>query len=488
MSVIIKFLGFLGLLPSLMGFGAKSITPKRVIVPPAPVYQTLSLNYLYNVTISAGGNGYYKYTPTSDFYFVVETFGSYDTMLRVENTGTGTIVDDDSGRGLNAKIWFKGVAGQTIYIYTKFYSNSVSGSFNLQLRQQYFDMFAYDDSEGNSTIPDLNTPYNKFKDIFKSNKYENQSAEHALSMDERNLERINSEIMFFSGHGYKNSSTEMGFGVVFKEGDITTSTSLNMDETRVAMWSACYSANSTNSSDISIAEYSVNCGSKSAVGFKSEVSFSSARTFTNRFFTKLSTGATVNDSCKYASNGILWPWDNAKKYTIFGDSGIVITNSTTSNGTFNPNMLLRQSVTDINNNYDDLESERYKKFLLDKDEYRYYETINGFLTNSIVDVKYEKEVIISINDMRTPTDIVMPINIAEDKISVDNIINQSIQSNYEICNKNIIYYSFDDGMHPILVLDVLFSDSKSVFSENYAVDLFSGLQIDYCKINEISCM
>jgi hypothetical protein len=277
----------------------------------------------------------------------------------------------------------------------------------------------------------------------------------------------------------------MGFGVAFKSGGITTSTQLNMDETRVAMWSACYSANSTNSSNISIAEYSVNCGSRSAIGFKYEVSFSSSRKFTNRFFTKLSTGATVSDSCKYASNGILWPWDNAKKYTIFGDSGIVITNSTTSNGTFYPKMILENSALYNNDYYINLENEHYKKFLLSEGEYRYHETINGILTNSIIDIKYENDKIIFVNDMRKSTDTILPMNIRGEKIILDRIINQNIQSDYKISNKNIVYYSFDDGMHPILIADVSFYDSKRIFSNSYAVDLFNGLQIDYYDINEI---
>ncbi len=134
-------------------------------------------------------------------------------------------------------------------------------------------MFAYDDNKGNSTISDLNTLYEKLKSMFEVIKHENKSSSDALSLDDRDLSKINSEIMFFSGHGYKNSPTEKGFGVAFKTGGITTNTTINMDRTKVAMWSACYSANSTNSKNLSIAEYAVKNGAKASVCFTESIFF-----------------------------------------------------------------------------------------------------------------------------------------------------------------------------------------------------------------------
>lgn len=143
-------------------------------------YKRIYLNMKNNVSLSPGEIGYFTYTPESDFYFVVETYGSFDTKIQVSNTSSGTIIDDDSGTSLNAKVEFKGVQGKPIYIATKLYNSTISGNFSIQLRKQRVSMFAYDDSEGNSTIPDLNTPYNKLNPMFEVIKYENTSSSDAL--------------------------------------------------------------------------------------------------------------------------------------------------------------------------------------------------------------------------------------------------------------------------------------------------------------------
>lgn len=110
-----------------------------------------------NVSLSPDEIGYFTYTPESDFYFVVETYGSFDTKIQVSNTSSGTIIDDDSNTSLNAKVAFKGVQGKPIYIATKLYNSTISGNFSIQLRKQRASMFAYDDSEGNSRFIDKYT-------------------------------------------------------------------------------------------------------------------------------------------------------------------------------------------------------------------------------------------------------------------------------------------------------------------------------------------
>ncbi|MDE6407580.1 MAG: CHAT domain-containing protein, partial [Anaeroplasmataceae bacterium] len=316
-------------------------------------YTRIYLNVKNDVTLNSGEIAYFTYTPEADFYFVVETIGDYDTKLRVENTATGTIINDDSCGNLNAKVEFKGLQGKPVYISTKFFSSSTSGSFTLQLRKQRFSMFGYDDGHGHSTISDLKIPYNAFKSIFESIKYENGSSWEAFANDDRDLARINSEIMFFTGHGYKNDEDNKGFGVSFHTGGITTNDRfLNMKKTKVAMWAACYSANSTNPGNISIAEFSVRHGAQSAVGFSEAVEFSSSKTFTNRFFTKLASGATVKEAAKYGAEGLLWPWDNGKKYVIFGNEEMRVTDSSPTISSFS---MRNSNLSIIDNLGDDYE-------------------------------------------------------------------------------------------------------------------------------------
>lgn len=443
-------------------------------------YKRIYLNMKNNVSLSPGEIGYFTYTPESDFYFVVETYGSFDTKIQVSNTSSGTIIDDDSGTSLNAKVEFKGVQGKPIYIATKLYNSTISGNFSIQLRKQRVSMFAYDDSEGNSTIPDLNTPYNKLNPMFEVIKYENTSSSDALSTDDRDLAKINSEIMFFTGHGYKNSPTEKGFGVAFKTGGITTTTSINMDRTKVAMWAACYSANSTNSTNSSIAEYSVKKGAKAAVGFTESVTFSSSKTFTNRFFTKLSEGSTVKEAASYGASGLLWPWDNGKKYVIFGNESIRITDPTNSIITFNLKSINTNILTELNNDV----------FVVDIDQNskRYYEQIDGVLTNSFVDITYdENNKIIDVKDYRKNLNQFSSINNAfmNHSISRTISIDGTIYQLDDELSRNIVYVSLNNVMTPVEIITASYIRNGLTIEETSCINLTNGQKLDYSEINSL---
>lgn len=275
----------------------------------------LSLNEKRAVTINANEVKTFYFTPDSNQHYVVETFGDLDTKLRISNIPDGEIINDDYRGNRNASIWFKAERNREIKIEIKAYGKNY-GSTTLQVRKQRFSMFAYVDVDGNSTKKDLNTPFDKFCNLYDAIKYEDVTAYYARENDERNLSRLNSEIVFFSGHGYKNDENNKGFGISLHSNGaktgLNTSPPLNFDKTKVAMWSACYSANSTNSKNLSFAEYTVYCGARSAVGFLKSVTFSSARKFTNKFFTVLADGATVAEAASKGKGAIIWHRDNAK--------------------------------------------------------------------------------------------------------------------------------------------------------------------------------
>lgn len=444
-------------------------------------YNLLNLNVKYDVSISAGDIRYFMYTPESDAYFVVETYGSLDTKLHISNTYSGEISDDDSGEGLNARVEFRGVKGKTIYIATKLYSRNLSGNYLIQLRRQRASLFAYNDRKGNTTIPDLNTPSSKLSPMFETVRYENKSASDALSKDERDLTKINSEIMFFSGHGYKNSDTEKGFGVVFKNGDITTSTSVNMDRTKVAVWAACYSANSTNSKKISIAEYSVTKGAKSAIGFTESVSFSSSRTFTDRFFSKLSEGSTIKEAASYGSSGLVWPWDSAKKYVIFGDDSIRITDTTTSTSSFALRSVNANILTELDNNVYIID--------IDQNSKRYYEKINDILTNSFVDITYDKDSnIIDVKDYRKDLSRVGLINgsMASQSLLPNILIDGAIYQLDDELSRNIVYIDLNNVMTPVIIIVGTYINDGITIEYTRCINLTNGQELEYSEINSLS--
>ena len=443
-------------------------------------YTRVYLNEKKNISLSAGETRYFTYTPEGGYYFTVETYGSCDPKIKVWDIFNNSIIDDDSGLNRNAKIEFKGVQGQPIYIATKLFDPTASGNYSIQLRKQRISMFAYEDDNDNTTIPDLETPYNKFNEIFEAIKYENESAADALSNDNRDLAKINSEIMFFSGHGYKNSSTEKGFGVAFKKGGITTSTFLNMDRTKVAMWSACYSANSTNSDNISIAEYSVKNGAKSAIGFTESVSFSSSHTFTNRFFTKLSEGARVREAASYGAKGLLWPWDNAKKYTIFGDDDLTIASQSTSTASF--------SMPAVNTNILAELSDDVYVVDLDQTSKRYYERINNILTNSFVDVTYnESNEIIRIENYRKNVGVFMSINNIFRNKELPNHVSrgQNIYRLREETSRNIVYVSLNNVMTPVEITIGHYSNDEITIEETRCINLTNGRNLEYSELSSM---
>lgn len=442
-------------------------------------YTRIYLNMKNNVSLSAGQIKYFTYTPESDYYFVIETYGDCDTKIQVSDTASGTIIDDDSGVGLNAKVEFRGVQGQPIYISTKLYNSNLTGNYSIQLRKQRISMFAYDDDDGNSTIPDLSTPFNKFSPIFDAIKYENKSSSDALANDDRDLAKLNSEIMFFSGHGYKNDANNKGFGVAFKTGGITTNTYINMDRTKVAMWSACYSANSTNSENLSIAEYSVNCGAKSAVGFTESVTFSSSKTFTNRFFTKLSEGATVKAAATHGASGLFWPWDNGKKYVIFGNENLTVTSPTTSISTFSLTKVNRNILNELGSNVIVVNMDQTTK--------RYYETIEGIMSNSFVDITFDNDSIVDVKDYRKNIDTYLPINnLFINQLAANSIVigNETYTLDEE-CSRNVVYALVNNVMTPIEIITARYSHNDIVIEEPTCVNLSNGQKIDYSQINSL---
>lgn len=253
-----------------------------------------------------------------------------------------------------------------------------------------------------------------------------------------------------------------------------------MDRTKVAMWAACFSANSTNPGNLSIAEYSVNCGAKSAVGFTNSVTFSSSKTFTNRFFKKLATGASVLESAKHGAKGLLWPWDNAKDYVIFGDEDITVFDVTPSTSTFN----LRNINYNIVNELD----ETYISYQLEDNIVRYYKTINNYLTNSFVDLEYDKfGNLIAVEDYRKEASLIKPINenymeiIAPNNIDIDNKTFTIVS----IDSCNIIYYMIETEFIPIEIKMVTYKNEMEIIQVPICVNIFNGQVIDYSIINSI---
>ena len=438
------------------------------------------LNELKNVSVSSGSYQCYTYTPQTNQFFVVETFGNYDTKIKVTNTTTGTIIDDDSGVGNNARIYFQAIQNQTLYIYTQIWGYG-SATYQIQLRKQTFSMFAFNVPDDINTIPDLVSPYSSFSSIFDCKQYENVEASYALQNDERFLARVNSEIFFFSGHGTGNDSgsTQGGDVVFYNSTYISTSTNLNMSRAKVAMWSACFSANDHNTSFNSVANYSVQCGAISAVGFLYSVYPNSARTFTDWFFYCLSDGCTVTQSAADAASMLWNPWDNVRDYVVFGNGNVVVTDSTISNSSF-----YTGSKGSIN-----IPFENYICIKTGNIVERYYELINGCISNNLIDVYYDDGGrIISIKEHINDYSDILPQNTdvlkSEERIT-NNILLKRNYDSYEISNKHIVYYLIDKRMVPLMITSVNAKKGSYTSQAFVCINLSNGIEINYDSISTL---
>lgn len=431
-------------------------------------FEDVTLNEKILVYLSAGETKSFEFTVPDDKYYAIETtqYGSSmaDTYLSVSNLSTGNAYDDDGGVVFYSYIGFSNQGGRNITISVRLHSPGKSGRFYLQIRKQkavYYG-FDYDDI---STIEDLNKPYDAFSALYDSYKYENEIASHFYAVDERGCYRYNSEIMFFSGHG-----AESGAKVKFGKTDFPNSKLGDMNNVRVAVWSACYSANTENKYNTSFVNKSVACGAKSAIGFSDTVPVISARSFTNNLFKKLAEGYTVGAAAEYAAKQLILPWDNAKDYIMMGDSG---TKLTEPNYTKSPST---SSQNDIEANYYDLISNNEYVSYYIGDATRYYLTINGIITNQFVDVASKD----------APQAIVTQNYDVSDKITVLPILYKYDTLSTSTEEKHLVYVVKNNVATPVLISYVTITDENGATrSEVICRNLNNGENIDYGEINSI---
>lgn len=452
-----------------------SVNSLIVLADRRPQRDNISLNEVKTVTLYTNTQTYY-FTPDESCYYIIETFSNKPTHLKISNvSSTGNI----ESSGVNAMIEVKSIQSGQWKIYLQFVDKNESegGEVSIQIRKHTLSMFGYSDGS-NSSLPDLQVPSEKFNNLYHIVKYENCPSNVATELDTRGLSALNSEITFFTGHGYNDGSGIVFYNAGNFSGDITIDTSINMDKTKIAMWSACYSAKSDNSFNMSFAEYSVRCGAQAAVGFEEAVSFSSAKTFTDKFFTMLSEGATVNEAAEKGAAAVIWAWDSVKNYLIFGDRNTKIANLVENLGTFSLNNYNCDFLVEELNN-------TYSAYLLGENEYRYYELINGYESNNYIDITKENGKIVSCVDNRSDYTEILEIN--------ENYLTMGIAQStmvggekYTLKRENdehIVYYNFSGIMTPVKISCATYLNSNYESIIEYdCLNLFNGEKINYSEL------
>lgn len=408
-----------------------------------------------------------------NMYWVIETRGTLDTYITLQ-VGNRLYEDDNSGVGENACIGFLWDAPLTIKVKCK--NSNESGRTQLQLRNQQASLFGFDYGSGDiNTKKDLSKPDEYLSEYYNTLSFTDPSifTDHIFlgGPEIIGYSRLNSEIFFFSGHGSKSGAVIYPTNNWFYVNQIN-----NMENCKLAVWSACYSANSNNAYKKSIAEASVIAGARTSIGWEETIPELSARTFTNRLFKKLSEGESVENACKYAKNGIVLVWDNARNYTIFGDKTTKINASSIKKSIKNSINVKNPIVNEIINN-----DKEWTGFEYENNVFRFYKIINGLISNIFYDINvntgqivYKSNIDIEYNNLK-----VLELNnngTAMVKCLNHNILNIETYS---------IYCVIDNVAVPVEITYFEYEKNGCNYMDVVCTNLNNGESMDYSDICEV---
>lgn len=430
----------------------------------------IDLNEMKKISLFVGETRTFKYTIPDDKLFSIQTFKYYyesvDTVLTVSNLVEGTISDDDGGTGYYSLIDLCNQGSRTIDITVSLHPSSSSGHFYLQIRRQQAVLYGFEYDDGLNTIPDLTAPYNELNVFFQTYKYESQVVSHFCSNDDRSIQRCDSEVVFFTGHGYSNGSA-LFLGDI---GDNTTrsfyetSTIPILHTTKIAIWSSCNSSK-INADNTSLILKCVEKGAKSSLGFPTTIYSPTPKIFTDKLFMYLCQGETIQDAASHAVNYIIFPWDPVKNYEIAGSNytTIVNANSRVTNSSIANKQL-------INEYHDLLARGDYTAYENKDGSIRYYFCINGIITSIFVDV------------LKNNDGNIIEIRGNLDSLNEEQLTVLPIKVSYESNDGHIFYYIANNMATPILFETINDVDSQQTYNYIKCLNLYSNEEIDYEQV------
>lgn len=462
----------------------------------------LQLDSVYQVDIPAGKGFILEYDIVFSGYYTVETFtygnSTVDTYITVK-APLFEVSDDDSGNGLNAAVGFYATTNTKIQVFLSGATSTASGKTLIQLRRQRANLYTFNYGNGDiNTTQDATVPRNKLSSHYATASNINELANHPFESDSTQLPRIMSEIFFTSGHGpvwVDEAENIVGYGGAAKFMDdniLISDIPLGiMQNTKLAVWSNCYSANSNNHWGKSLIKHAVDSGAASAIGFVDTVSVGSATQFTDILFTDLANGSTINQAAQAASNSFTWGWDKAKDYKVEGNGNYVISNykvKPKQASTLNKKLL--NDFMQNQKNYD------YKTIDLEGNAKRFYKVIDDIITNDFYDVFYNESGEI-INVYKSKNEI------NQDAVDL-NYLNRKTKINIEIPSiiyiNGLNYFENSRDRHKVLIdhknrtklVEISYVDYLSesidnnmanIISKVYCFDLSTGEEIEYSEIS-----
>lgn len=307
--------------------------------------------------------------------------------------------------------------------------------------------------------------------------------------------RMESRILFFSGHGnyqsvtydYKKYSGDYKTGVFwYYNYDSPTSGykyagiySYNMNKVKLAIFGACQTAFGTDN----IAKRANTAGAGTTLGWSVSIGSTSHSQWFNNFFTKLKqSGRTVQSAVDYA-NSFSYSDNGVKNVIVYGDTTYVPTwNTSSSTSSNNPSQsdrgnttnILLSDISNINSNKtiieDYIKENMNKDFKIDdysleingEGNRKYYDLkllVNGAKTNSAYTIVIENNTIVEIID--NTIESFDWKNVKENTISkeeqsrIANEIKEKVEKNdnYKVMSQKIeTIYDIDYSEYKTLIL------------------------------------
>ena len=433
----------------------------------------LLLNMKYQEELLPGEEKQFTCYIPDTLYYIVETRGNLDTYLTIEGLNAGKIENDNNGTNNNAAIGFKG-ENSWVTIKLKCKNAEDFGTTEIQIRRQQAVLYGF--NYGNlNTISDLDEPYNSLRTLYDTTKFfkdDESNPNHILSNDARGYPRLNSEIVFFSGHGGTGS-------VCFVNGlELYSSNLCSMENTKIVVWSTCHSSKGSGTTK-SMLQASIDAGAKAGVGWPVSTLSTSAKRFTNKLFSQLVNGETLENSCISAASEVSVAFDPILKWEIGGNKETTISKEI-SKGSYN-RFETSVKLNAFEKRYND--SDEWQVF-----EYnnviRVYKTINGYPTNDFYIIRKENNKVIDIKHSGFFVDNM--------KILTIRAMKESINSNKEIyeessklidCETHISYCMLNDFLVPVEINYCKYQDAYGCyFMKSFCRNLNNGEMVDYENI------
>lgn len=326
--------------------------------------------------------------------------------------------------------------------------------------------------------------------------------------------RIQSDILFFSGHGNTNSvvfnfknkggnyktgvynsedwtSTSSGYGYVGLKG--------NMGSVKLITLAACETASGTNN----ITRYAKDQGADAAVGWTTTVGASSHTKWLARYNDKLATGSTVYAAISYA-NSFSYSDNAVKNAYVYGNGNITIKRTrsaayaaeeanlheiaTEKTLVANSNGLNINAVTAmLEKSVDNFDSTCFKPVTHQNGEdyytVDYIQMVNGFETNSCITVLIQNNTIDKVIDNRHDINVKSPMltsksGMASSVFSAENIMLEARELTERATSKTVkdqtgnFHFDVETGKLQYIVLTTYYFDGTDALGvDEYIKDI-----------------